>query len=76
MKIKIIVIIVVTIKIIILMIIIITMIMKIWEYIESRKGHYNVICWNFHANVDVLDQYTNRCQIYITIVKIKQSHLL
>ena len=50
----------------------ITMMIKIWECIESRKEH--AICWNLDVNVDVVGQCTNRFEIYIIIVKIKPLH--
>ena len=39
-----------------IMIILITMIIKIWEYISSRKELYYAICWNLNVDVHVVGQ--------------------
>ena len=47
---------------------------KLLTSVLTGRTYYYAICWNLNVNVDVVCQYTNRCEIYIIIVKIKPLH--
>ena len=35
---------------------------------------YHAICWVLNVNIDFMGQYTGRCEINITILKINALH--